>query len=466
MNSTTWHRVNRFFSITATKDPFGDLSDRSIWNSVLTDLTLPALPPLFIIRDMVQVIQHLRDVDLIEIGAFRENLLHAYRNRFIFYLIHKDDSIAELFHILIAKTPGERRYFVPFMTRECARAIMDIHAFPFDPGFVDTTGEETLDMELTANLEKFLRAFTHRDRIFTPEQVHIFSYVRREEDIPIIREYGRAKKLLRPFSPSLAKRVRSTHSLQVEVDDARSPSMGGYSGITPGGEIEKITSILPSELAMMETGSDVDIFDVNLIENRLLSFLRDRHMDTRRYREFHLLFLSPESLDAKPEVIPFRWQYLFMAILFDIISFYRRYFNMRRFTFYFVFRDHVNQAIDVFQLLDMVRERDFPDIDIGAHSLSFNELSGYIARALGRDLKNRTLLSFGQKGFTTPLGSLPEIDHIITEYGQKEMTPKSYADRVIIQLTRIMTEKRFEFLIRDEEELAGVMGRIRDVLFF
>ena len=84
-----------------------------------------------------------------------------------------------------------------------------------------------------------------------------------------------------------------------------------------------LVPVLPSELAQMENDQPVDVFDLNLVEKRLLYFKRDQQVDIRRKRRFHVVFWSPERFDYRPSVVPVRWPYLLLGVIFDVVRFFR-----------------------------------------------------------------------------------------------------------------------------------------------
>jgi hypothetical protein len=456
------------FVLTKLVDPFGDLSINHIQNCLNTDLLLSCPPPASAIFDIMQIIQNHRKTAFKEIGSFQEELLHIYRNRILIPLIERDSSIAALHEIVITKGKTERRFFIPFVIRQCGRNLVERCFKP---------GEEPCSANGGCEDTEVLRRITHSyddsQPFFTQEQVDFFHYIRKEEDIPIIREYSKAKSLLSPLNPVLSKQARSQHANYVEVDDKRSPSMGGIAGITVGGDIEKITSIVPSELAMMESDAKIDLFDINLLENRILSFVRDRFIDVRRHRDFHIVFYSPESLNSKPNIIPFRWQYFFMAIIFDIVSAYRNFFGIKHFPFHFVFPNHADQSMDVFDLIAMVHARDFPDVDIRTHTLTEAEIQMYAGTYLLKNESDSSVLLITSKGADCHAKIWEEYESTTARYGGKELAQpaaqyqfkRSGIDTIDLQqcLFNGLNEKNFE--IARETEVGIRMSAIRDSVF-
>ena len=455
-----WFGLNRSFSLVKEDDIFGDLNMEAVWRNMITDLEFLNIPPLFVVYDLMHINQSHKAVLIDEIGLFKEELRHSYRNMFLYTLIHRDKSILALYKILIAKGRRERRFFVPFMVRESVRRISSMHVFPFEPFNSEYNESSGLIEAIDINLPLFLGKFLESGSMYTDEQIAIFTYVRKEEDVPIIKEYNFSKKMLEELSPVLARKARSSYSSFHEVEDTSSPSMGGFCGISSGGDIEKITSIVPSELAMMESGFKVDVFDVNLVENRLLSFARDHYIDSRKRREFHIIFLSPDSMDYKPYNLPFRWQFLFLAILFDIISFYRVFFGLKHFPFYFVFPDKIDQSLDVFSLLDMVHANEFSDLCIKSFYLKEDELKEYMDDIVNKKGSNQSICCFSRKGCNMNIEVPHDIDLISLKYGGSKGI-----DEVSLEYSYKAINKRLEFLMGDTSVVGSEMNRIRDMIF-
>lgn len=459
---------DNFLILTTPIDSFADLSLAHIRTCLETDLLLPSPPPAVIIFDIMQILQHHRKTVFKEIGSSHEDLLHSYRNRILIPLMARDQSIAALHEIVITKGKGDRKFFIPYVIRQCGRNLVEC-CFKHDEETCTVNGSRD-DTEV---LQRIIRSYDDSQPFFTQEQIDLFHYIRKEEDIPIIREYSKAKNLLSPLNPMLSKQARSRHATYIEVDDKRSPSMGGIAGITVGGDIEKITSIVPSELAMMETGAKIDLFDINLLENRILSFVRDRFIDVRHHRDFHIVFYSPESLNAKPNIIPFRWQYFFMAIIFDIVSAYRNYFGIKHFPFHFVFPNHIDQAMDVFDLIAMVHARDFPDVGVQTHTLTETELLAYAKTHFSTKDSDSSILLIASQGADCHAGVWEHYESTTVRYGGKELAEIAGQSRFKrAGIDTITLAQRFfkgfnekTFGIAQEIDMGARISAVRDCVF-
>lgn len=455
-----WIDINNSFSIVNNKDLFGDIDEKTLWKYVSSDLKLMNFPPLFLINDIIQIIHNYFNLEIKDLNSINEDILHKCRNIFIYSLLKNDKSINTLHKIVIQKGKNERKFFLTYLVNEASRNLIEIYKFPFTFDLISQIEKNKLFPEIKNSLNLFLRKYIKIERFFSREQISLFSYIRSEADVPIIKEYNYAKSLIKPIDTFLIKKVRSSFAIQIEVEDARSPSMGGVSGITSGGSIEKISSIVPSELSMMEKDSKIDLFDVNLLENRVLSFVRDQYLDSRRHREFHIIFLSPESLDYKPQNLPFRWQYFFMAIVFDIIAYYKNFFNLRHFPFHFVFPNLIDQSLDVFQLIEVVKLRDFPDMNIESYSFTEKELKKYIDKILSKNASNQSIMCFTRKDYKLPIDVPAEVDLTFIEYGGK-----GNIDEINFNYSYKMMEKIFEYRLLNQVDLTKIINKIRDKVF-
>lgn len=77
------------------------------------------------------------------------------------------------------------------------------------------------------------------------------------------------------------------------VEDESSYPVGGFASITTRGSLE---NLVPSELAGMEDGPEIDLFDVRYAENELLYYTRDESSFVRTTR--HVFVVLDGSLDA------------------------------------------------------------------------------------------------------------------------------------------------------------------------
>ena len=472
----SWIGLNSMFSLVVGDDPFGDLTPDRVWRVVSSDLTLPSLPPLFLVRDVLLVAQNPRSAAIREISGPYEELLHAYRNRFLYPRMSRDPSVRELGRILSGKTRGERALFVPFIAREISRKLFSIHPFPFEPVAIGVTaghpaglfaGEGAvfspggalaiagdLARELSAFLDRSAETGLDRLPLFSADEVALFSYVRSEEDIPAAREYRAASRCLAPPEFPPASRARKLYASAVETADGDFPTTGGFFGIRAGGDVERLSCALPSELALMETGTRADLFDLKLAEGGVLGFNREFSPDDRKRGDFAFVFASPDSLDLQPQRIPFRWSFFFSALFFSVARFCRDRRDRRTFPVFIAGPEPASRTGGFIRLLELVRAADYPDIsvpvvfDTGSSMYVSGGIPGPTLCAVSPDWETP---------YPVPAG---DRDAVLVRYGGR-----GGRDTVLLEMRRCGVTVLREFSIETGDETALKMGEIRDTLY-
>ncbi len=389
---SVWHRENSRLCLAETPDPFSDSDPESLWRYMTTDLVLETFPPLFIVSDTLALLQYYQKAAIKKINGIEEAFLHRYRNLFIYQLLQRDPTIHDLHRIILAKGRSDRKFFIPYVVREVSRRIMGIYPFSlWDPALDDSTAA-ALSRRLVKQTELFLSRFLDYGPLFSQEQMAFFAYIRKEEEIPMIASYTKAVALLDRARPSPVEPTRAGTTNFMTAKDDLSAVMGGISGIRPGGKPDRISGILPSELAMMEPGDGPDLFDIHWIENRLLYFTRDRSLNTALRPKLNFLFLSADSLDYQPQIIPVRFLYFFMALSFNLMDYCATHLNAVGFSFYFMKDGGSDTVRNARELIDIVRQRDFPAMAIGCSTLSETELVDGLDS--NRDETDKTGLTF------------------------------------------------------------------------
>jgi hypothetical protein len=260
-----------------------------------------------------------------------------------------------------------------------------------------------------------------------------------------------------------AQQTRSAHAHQIAVEDERSPSMGGYSGLRSGGSLDQINALLPSELAQMEGHAGrpgaVDAFDVNLVEKRLLYFKRDQQLDVRRKRSYHFVFVAPADFDYRPSVVPARWQYLFLAVVYDAIRFFRDELKVNTYSFCFVFQGRQRGMDKYLRLIDALRGQDFPDARIESHVLDADQMPEYVDELTSEPGEDHVVLSLAERG--THLGfELPRgVEHIRVDF-----QTSAGVDSIGLVRNQSPSAERYEFNMTDEASFESELNRFRSSL--
>jgi len=79
------------------------------------------------------------------------------------------------------------------------------------------------------------------------------------------------------------------------VDETHYPT-GGLAGLTNRGSFE---NLVLSELVYMESGQDIDLFDVRYLEGELLYYMRDAGLLRRKRRTIHIIYDLGEAFQTK-----------------------------------------------------------------------------------------------------------------------------------------------------------------------
>lgn len=166
-------------------------------------------------------------------------------------------------------------------------------------------GEQPL---LDQALDALVRCFRRVPRPLRASDVLVLGQLelleRRSDRLALSQVIASAELLAR----GLPKRIRNTrrragHVSTRLLDDSAYP-VGGFSSISTRGSIENLVT---SELALMEDGDEVDLFDVRLMEGELLYYTRDETAFVRARRHL-VLTLSAGLLQVRyrDEGLPFQ----------------------------------------------------------------------------------------------------------------------------------------------------------------
>lgn len=97
------------------------------------------------------------------------------------------------------------------------------------------------------------------------------------------------------------------------TEDTSSYPVGGFSSITTRGSME---NLVPSELAGMEDGEEIDLFDVRYTENELLYYTRDESAFVRSTRfVFVVLHGSLDRLRHRDRALPYQARILAFGLV-------------------------------------------------------------------------------------------------------------------------------------------------------
>lgn len=429
--------------------------------AIVSDSTLASHPPLAAVADILRILFH-RDEVVLAPGD--NQMVRDYRLKVVVPWLRDDISLEALGPVARGRRGPARLRFQRFLAREIGRALHDLCRFPVrieHPRLPDAAELASCGLDASAlqpqceALRALATAWSERGRLFSDEQVSLLTYVQDEADVVPLREYHLIRSRLHPVGLRAVQRTRNARYRQREVRDERSPAMGGYSGIRSGGSLEDINAVLPSELAQMETDQPPDLFDVNLMEKRLLYFRRDQQIDIRRKRRFHVVFWAPERFDYRPSVVPARWPYLFLGVVFDVVRFFRDELSVTNCPFYFVFHGKTPDLDRYQRLISAIREQDFRDVDIGCSAIVAGQLREHLASLLDRDDEEHLVLCLAERD--TPIKDVIPAEMALL---QVEFATGPGNDSV----TLAEADNRHDFAITDEQSLDAELNRFRNLL--
>jgi hypothetical protein len=449
----------------AARDPssIGDAEILSAMRAIVSDVSLASHPPLAAVADVLRILFHRDEVD-VAAGASASDAVRGYRVGVVLPWLRDDPSLEALGVVARSRRGASRGRFLRFLAREIGRALHDLCAFPVridcdrfpDAEALRRTALDrgALAVEVQA-LQTLAAAWREGGRLLSDEQVSLLSYVRDEADVIPLREYYIVRSHLRPISLRAVQRTRRARYRQRQARDLRSPSMGGYSGLRAGGGLEQINALLPSELAQMDSSEPVDLFDLNLAEKRLLIFQRDQRIDIQRRRQFHVVFWAPERFDYRPQVVPARWPYLFLGVVFDVIRFFRDELTITNCPFYFIFHGKTYQIDRYERLITAIREQDFRDVEIACRAVDAGRLREHLEEAAKTGDEEHVLLCLAEHG--TDLGAAVPLGMTLL---QVAFAASPGSDSVVLD----DSGGRHEFSITDEASLTVELNRFRNLL--
>ncbi len=353
------------------------------------------------------------------------------------YLQRYDDSVTEVVGLVAGMTPAERETFLPFFLHTLIRRLAEwvepgntceFEYFPENRPAVDADEYCTLRKGfkllyvgmLQESMGSWLQNFQQaRQPLFAEDDLFVFRYYVKLRDmfdsdnqeharklsteeltrfLGILKQYGRLLAGFQPYDNKLIRAARKIRETLVPVEEQSLVACGGYAGLRPSGNLDRVESLLPTELAFVEENqAGPDLFDVHLIEDRLLFFTRDRHFSLRKKRCFHIIFWEADKMDYRSAHMPIRWPFIFLAIIFQMIGLFRDYFFLRYYPFQFVFGGSSSYGEEIGNLLCLLAARDFPDIRITSEVVGNDGLEPYFSREIKGGRGDHTCLIFGRR---------------------------------------------------------------------
>jgi hypothetical protein len=447
----------------AQRDPsaIGDGDVRDAMRVMVSDVTLSSHPPLAAVADVLRILYHR---DEVELDAAAGESVRDYRLRVVVPWLRDDGSLAALGPVARSRRGPARLRFQRLLARELGRAFHRLCRFPVridcpcpsEALAICATAPErdALAVEREA-LRRLAAAMPPGGRLLDDEQVAVLRYARDEADVLPLREVHRVRARLRPVGLRVARTLRGACTRQREVRDERSPAMGGYSGLRSGGSLEHLDALLPSELAQMESGSRADVFDLNLVEKRLLYFKRDQQVDLQRRRRYHVVCAAPERFDYRGNVVPARWPYLLLAVVFDVVRLFRDELALAAYPFHFVFGGKAAELDRFERLVTAIREQDFPELEIHFAAVAPEQLPAYLQEPPGEDGDEHLLLCLAEPDAPW-LSAVPPTTALV----RIELAAGEDGDRLVLD----DGDSRHAVAITDEAGLDKGLNRFRNLL--
>lgn len=440
------------------------------------DITLKTHPPLCLLVDILTSIVHFDDVELSATSVLPKEA-RLYRQRVLWQLLRGDPSIAQLAQVARTKRNGSRRAFVGFVARELGRTLQAIQPFPFEyrTQEMPTLNEclrapvrpDLLRIE-DAALSGFAKAYRPAAPLFSALEVKVLSHLSDERDLGALFSYHSIGQALRPVELPVAQAARKAHDRAVRIDP-RSAFTSGYAGIKRGGSTEQLGALLPSELATMEPAQDrpggIDAFDLNLLENRLLYFERSRPVGHRERRKLVVVLHGLKAFDYHPHFVKARWQYFFLAVLFDVLRFMRTRIRAH-FAVEFVLGEKQPGSEQIERLIESLWGGELLDIPLKTSFVSDSRLAEHLESERGRaepcvlalkaaGSERQHPLSPGMPCIQVEVGTGFGIDQVVLVGWSLSRAPKP---------TQSGPDLVHELFIRDERGFVEQLNRLRDSL--
>ncbi len=387
--------------------------------------------PYPLIHDIVNIVFERDRVSFKPVEDFPAEFGRSYRY-FLDNLLRYDKSIQEVSNLLDHMTSPEKLLFLDIFLPclgsklekfipEGKREVLITYApkIPIDQGAFllarkKKHGSRYANL-IKAGLGAWLKQFESNGKhpIFEEEDLfvfHFYVYLRKRtgnlqlkenedrlnEDIGLLKEYSSILRIFPHYSQDIIRKARKLQDKLVPVKEESIFSFGGYAGLRLGGNLDHAESLLPSELACMEEDprESPDPFDVNVMENRLLFFSHEQNFSLKKKRRFHIIFWEPQDMNYRSRLLPTRWPFCFLSLIFQIVGFFRDYFSLRYYPFQFVFNKECEEGEKTSNLLNIIAKRDYPDIRITTHIHQPEQMPVYFEKEITGSARDHSCIFF------------------------------------------------------------------------
>lgn len=175
--------------------------------------------------------------------------------------------------------------------------------------------------QLQHGYEALIEAFGRAREAITAAEVTLverLSELRGRADRLALVQIVESSAALRRDLPRVVRvgRRHQGHVPTITEDESNYP-VGGFTSITTRGSFE---NLVPSELAGMEDGDEIDLFDVRYAENELLYYTRDESSFHRRYRNvFIVLDQGIDRLRHRDRALPWQTRILAFGLVHALV---------------------------------------------------------------------------------------------------------------------------------------------------
>lgn len=175
-------------------------------------------------------------------------------------------------------------------------------------------GSDPLGAAVTAAYEELARAARRVTRLIGEAEVFLLERFEALGDLhqrlALAQVVEAAEELDRALPRTVKPRPTDRGEAPSELEEDAAYPLGGFASLTNAGSLENLVT---SELAFMDEGGGLDLFDVRYAEGELLYYARDESLAVRR-RQVVTFVLLPSLVRARVKDPELRWQRLIAAM--------------------------------------------------------------------------------------------------------------------------------------------------------
>ena len=175
---------------------------------------------------------------------------------------------------------------------------------------------------LSAGYRQLIGCFQRTGRLLTPADIAVLEQLEilelRSERLALRQVVDATSGLCRGLPRRMKPSRRRAGHVSTRLDDESAYPVGGFAAITTSGTLE---NLVPTELAFMERGHEVDLFDIRYAEGELLYYTRDETAFVRPRRRITLaLSADLDGLRHRDPGLPYQTLILVLALVRSLIE--------------------------------------------------------------------------------------------------------------------------------------------------